>query len=89
MKPTRLLDRAITPDGAALTLHEHDDTFSIRVGGVDLMSTRQHHSEERMAALACAGLRDRRRAVELVGGRRSTVRGPHGGVGLENSLRRP
>jgi spermidine synthase len=68
MKPTRLLDRAVTPDGAALTLHEHDGTYSIRVGGVELMSTRQHHSEERMAALACAGLRDHRRAVVLIGG---------------------
>ncbi|MFM8292274.1 MAG: hypothetical protein ACKOC4_11315, partial [Planctomycetia bacterium] len=68
MKPTRLLDRAVTPDGAALTLHEHDGTYSIRVNGVELMSTRQHHSEEQMATLACAGLRDRRQAVVLVGG---------------------
>lgn len=68
MKPTRLLDRAITPDGRPLTLHEHDGTRSIRVGGVELMSTRQHHSEERMAELACEGLRDRPRAAVLIGG---------------------
>jgi spermidine synthase len=68
MKPTRLLDRAVTPDGTPLTLHEHDGTLSIRVGGVELMSTRQHHSEERMAELACAGLRDRKRAAVLIGG---------------------
>lgn len=68
MKPTRLLDTAATPDGTPLTLHEHDGTLSIRAGGVELMSTRQHHSEERLAALACAGLRDRRRAAVLIGG---------------------
>ncbi|MEI6239204.1 MAG: spermidine synthase [Planctomycetia bacterium] len=68
MKPTRLLDTATTPDGTPLTLHEHDGTLSIRVGGVELMSTRQHHSEERLAELACAGLRDRPRAAVLIGG---------------------
>ena len=68
MKPTRLLDEATTPDGTPLTLYEHDGEFLIRVGGVPLMSTRQHHSEERLAELACAGLRDRRRAAVLIGG---------------------
>lgn len=68
MKPTRLLDQATTPDGTPLALYEHDGDFSIRVGGVTLMSTRQHHSEERLAELACAGLRDRRRAAVLIGG---------------------
>lgn len=68
MKPTRLLDTATMPDGTPLTLHEHDDTLSIRVGGVELMSTRQHHSEERLAELACAGLQERSRAAVLIGG---------------------
>jgi len=68
MKPTRLLDQTTTPDGTPLTLHEHDGTLLIRVGGVELMSTRQHYSEERLAELACAGLRDRRRAAVLIGG---------------------
>jgi len=68
MKPVRLLDQATTPDGTPLTLHEHDGTRFIRVGGVELMSTRQHHSEERLAALACAGLHDRRLAAVLIGG---------------------
>ena len=67
MKPTRLLASATTPDGTAISLHEHDGAFAIRVGGVELMSTRQHHSEERLAELACAGLRDRRRAAVLIG----------------------
>jgi len=68
MKPTRLLDRAATPDGTPLTLHEHDGTILIRVGSVELMSTRQHHSEETLAAAACAGLHDRRGARLLIGG---------------------
>ncbi|MFM1905038.1 MAG: hypothetical protein RLZZ440_2938 [Planctomycetota bacterium] len=68
MKPTRLLDSATTPDGSPLTLHEHDGSFSIRAGGVELMSTRQHRSEERLAELACAGLRDRPRPTVLIGG---------------------
>ena len=68
MKPTRLLDRSTTPDGTPITLHEHDGTMSIRVAGVELMSTRQHHSEERLAELACAGLGERTRATVLIGG---------------------
>jgi spermidine synthase len=68
MKPTRLLDRAATPDGTPITLHDHDGTLSIRAGGFELMSTRQHHSEERLAQVACAGLGDRRRAAVLIGG---------------------
>jgi spermidine synthase len=68
MKPTRQLASAITPDGTPITLHEHDGTVSIRAAGVELMSTRQHHSEERLAEVACAGLAARRRAAVLIGG---------------------
>jgi spermidine synthase len=68
MKPTVLRDRATTPDGAEMTLHERDGVLTIRVAGVELMSSRQHHSEERLAELACAGLRDRPGARVLVGG---------------------
>ena len=68
MKPTVLLARATTPDGRPLTLHEHDGTVSIRIDGVELMSTRQHHSEERLAELACGHIADEPRARVLVGG---------------------
>ncbi|MFM9025723.1 MAG: spermidine synthase [Planctomycetaceae bacterium] len=68
MKPTIERGRATTPDGRSLTLHEHDGDFLIRVDGVGLMSTRQHHSEERLAELACAGLRDVPAARVLIGG---------------------
>ena len=68
MKPMILRDRDITPDGKPLTLHEHDGVFTIRVGTVELMSSRQHHSEERLAELACAGLSGRPGARVLIGG---------------------
>lgn len=68
MKPTRLLATAATPDGTPITLHDHDGTISIRVGGIELMSTRQHFSEERLAEEACAGLGGRRTAAVLIGG---------------------
>ncbi|MFM1997455.1 MAG: hypothetical protein RLZZ111_1842 [Planctomycetota bacterium] len=68
MKPTILRDQATTPDGTPLTLHEHDGVFTIRVGGVELMSSRQHHSEERLAEVACAGLRGRPGPRVLIGG---------------------
>ncbi len=68
MKPTRLLDHATTPDGTPITLHEHDGAMSIRAGSFELMSSRQHHSEERLAELACDGLRDRDHAAVLIGG---------------------
>lgn len=68
MKPTILRDQATTPDGRPLTLHEHDGAFTIRVAGIDLMSSRQHHSEERLAELACSGLRQRARVRVLIGG---------------------
>ena len=69
MKKTILLDQATTPDGRPMTLHEHDGVFMIRVDGVELMSTRQHHSEEKLAELACAHLQTRTFAASvLIGG---------------------
>lgn len=68
MKPTILHETAHTPDGRTLTLHEHDGGFTIRVAGVDLMTTRQHHSEERLASLACEPLRRAPAARVLIGG---------------------
>ena len=52
-----------------MTLHEHDGVFMIRVNGVELMSTRQHHSEERLAELACDQIRaEASGAKVLIGG---------------------
>jgi spermidine synthase len=69
MKPTILRGLSTTPDGAPITLHEHDGAFTIRVAGVELMTTRQHHSEERIAELACGRIPPRSsRPRVLVGG---------------------
>ncbi|MCX7417486.1 MAG: hypothetical protein WCP23_05670 [Planctomycetota bacterium] len=54
MKKTNLLDHTTTVDGKPMTLHEHDGVVMIRIDGQELMSTRQHDSEERIAQLACA-----------------------------------
>ena len=68
MKRWNLVDQDTTPDGKAITLHEHDGRYTIRVDDHDLMSTRQHHSEERIAELACAPLATRKKARVLIGG---------------------
>ena len=39
MKPTLTLGQTRTPDGATLTLQEHDGEYFIRVNGRSLMST--------------------------------------------------
>ena len=68
MKKLERLDEATTPDGTILTLFRHDGAYSIRVDGVELMSTRRHHSEEKLAELVCEPLRERRGARVLIGG---------------------
>jgi spermidine synthase len=67
MKPWKVIDRASAPDGGELVLHQRGEEFAIRVNGRELMSSRQHGSEERMAEVACAGLSGARARV-LVGG---------------------
>lgn len=68
MKKHTVLDHAMTPDGRRMELVEHDGDYSIRVGGSDLMSTRQHASEERIAEVACDHLKARKNARVLIGG---------------------
>ncbi len=68
MKKWNTLESALTPDGKTISLEEHDGSYAIRVDGVPLMSTRQHASEEKLAELACAHLREVRRARVLIGG---------------------
>jgi spermidine synthase len=58
----------MAPDGTVLTLYRHDGNYVIRVGGAELMSTRRFHSEEQLAELVCAPLRDRPGARVLIGG---------------------
>jgi spermidine synthase len=68
MKRTVLLEKVTTPDGSLMSLHEHDGTYSIRVDGRELMSTRHYHSEEKLAEVACAHLRKAADARVLIGG---------------------
>jgi spermidine synthase len=68
VKKWTTVDQTLTPDGKTISLHEHDGSYAIRVDGAELMSTRQHTSEEKIAELACAHVRGRRRARVLIGG---------------------
>jgi spermidine synthase len=68
MKKLERLAEARTPDGTVLALHRHDGDYVIRADGAELMTTRHHHSEDRLAELACAPLRDRVGARVLIGG---------------------
>lgn len=68
MKKWTPLEHAKTPDGKTLSLHEHDGCHYIRINGIELMSTRQHNSEEKLAELGCADIKTKRKARVLVGG---------------------
>lgn len=68
MKKVERLDEATAPDGTILTLYRHDGAYSIRVDGVELMSTRRHHSEDTLAELVCRPLADTTDARVLIGG---------------------
>ncbi len=68
MKPVERLETATAPDGSALTLYRHDGDYQLRVNGVELMSTRKSHSEERLAELACSHLAAEDAPCVLIGG---------------------
>ena len=68
MKPRVLVGSVPTPDGGELTLHRHGDDFHLAVDGDELMSSRAHGSEEELAELCLAPLRDRSAPRVLVGG---------------------
>lgn len=68
MKPLERLGEAKTPDGTMLQLYRHDGAYLIRADGVELMSTRRHLSEDKLAEVACAPLKTRRGVRVLIGG---------------------
>jgi spermidine synthase len=68
VKRVERLGEATAPDGTVLTLYRHDGAYSIRVDGVELMSTRRHHSEDRLAELVCVPLGERPGVRVLIGG---------------------
>lgn len=68
MKPLERLGEARTPNGTLLALFRHDGAYLIRADGVELMSTRRHLSEDRLAEVACAPLREVAGVRVLIGG---------------------
>src|SRR5258705_6944467 len=73
MNPRERLGEAGTRNGTVIVLYRHDGAYLIRADGVELMSTRRHLSEDRLAEVACAPLRDVPRARVLIGGVRPGV----------------
>jgi len=53
MIKTEHLATASAPDGKLMSLYRRQDVYSIRVGGVELMTTNQSYSEERLGELVC------------------------------------
>ena len=51
-----------------LALYRHDGAYLIRADGLELMSTRRHLSEDRLADVACTPVRERHGARVLIGG---------------------
>ncbi len=68
MKRHERLAEAHTPSGAKLELIRHDGAYLIRADGIELMSTRRHLSEDRLAEVACAPLTETPNARVLIGG---------------------
>jgi spermidine synthase len=67
MKPQHTLGRSSTPDGGEIVLYERDGAFTIRVNGLELMTSRAHGSEEELATLTLAKVKSKQPKV-LVGG---------------------
>jgi spermidine synthase len=68
LKKWTSLDSVPMPGGQTISLSEHDGSYSIRVDGAELMSTRRHASEAKLAELACAHAGKIRGARVLIGG---------------------
>lgn len=68
VNPRRLIDEIQTPDGSSLKLTARGDWFEVSLNGISLMSSREHSSEELMAALALQDRPDGGEPRVLVGG---------------------
>jgi spermidine synthase len=78
MIPWRRLDRALLPAAPAsrastaaapeLSLWQRGDELALRLGGIELMNSRQHHSEDELGRLACMHLGKGDVARVLIGG---------------------
>jgi spermidine synthase len=68
LKPNLKLAETRTPDGAQLTLHEHDGSYCIRLDGQDLMHSDTSASEVLLGELAAALLAKPGPVRVLIGG---------------------
>ena len=68
MIPWEQLGAATVPDGGELRLMRRGDEYSIWAGPIELMGSRLSGSEQALASLTCARLKDRPRAHVLIGG---------------------
>ncbi len=68
MLPWIELDRAVSPDGAALRLMRRGQEYSIKLGTAELMTSRLFGSEEALATLAAQKLPPRANPRVLIGG---------------------
>lgn len=68
MKPLEKLDQLETADGRKLTLYQRQKFYYIKIGGLDLMTSENHGSEEALAELAFARTRGAKAPHVLIGG---------------------
>lgn len=68
MKPFERLGEAHTPQGTRINLYRHDGSYVLHADGIELMSSRRHLSEDKLAEVACAPLREVKGARVLIGG---------------------
>ena len=68
MELTEIVGFETTPEGEELLLVCRDSVYTLRVDGIELMTSRAHGSEEKLARLACREISDRTRPRVLIGG---------------------
>jgi len=87
MKPLEILGRTPTPDGGELVLYQRDGVFSIRIDGLELMSSRAYGSEKELARRALVALGGEERAGGRTFGERGGPRVLVGGLGMGYTTR--
>ena len=68
MIPTVVIDRVTSPGGEHLVLSQHGAQFSIRVAGIELMSSVNHGSEDELGRLSCGLVKSAAAPRVLIGG---------------------
>jgi spermidine synthase len=69
MTPWKHLDRTAVPGGdTVLHLYQHDQTFSMRIDGIELMNSCLYSTEDAFSVLGCARIQGRSAPRVLIGG---------------------